>query len=81
MHGVVFRIRQHPLLRGYLEDYWPCAGGLSTVNAIGTQLHQNHPVVNEGVTRDGTSEPVSQDQILSHERGPGDRENSFFMLS
>ena len=22
----------------YLEDYWPCAGGLSAVNAIGTQL-------------------------------------------
>ena len=21
----------------YLEDYWPCAGGLSAVNAIGTQ--------------------------------------------
>ena len=22
----------------YLEDYWPCADGLSAVNAIGTQL-------------------------------------------
>ena len=22
----------------YLEVYWPCAGGLSTVNAIGTHL-------------------------------------------
>ena len=22
----------------YLEDYWPCAGGLSAVNVIGTQL-------------------------------------------
>ena len=22
----------------YLEDYWPSAGGLSAVNAIGTQL-------------------------------------------
>ena len=22
----------------YLEDYWPCAGGLSAVNAFGTQL-------------------------------------------
>ena len=22
----------------YLEDYWPCAGGLSAVNAIGTQF-------------------------------------------
>ena len=22
----------------YLEEYWPCAGGLSAVNAIGTLL-------------------------------------------
>ena len=22
----------------YLEEYWPCAGGLSAVNVIGTQL-------------------------------------------
>ena len=22
----------------YLEDYWPCAGGLSAVNVIGTHL-------------------------------------------
>ena len=22
----------------YLEDYWPCAGGLSAVNVIGRQL-------------------------------------------
>ena len=26
------------LVRNYLEVYWPCAGGLSAVNAIGTQL-------------------------------------------
>ena len=26
------------LVRKYLEVYWPCAGGLSAVNAIGTQL-------------------------------------------
>ena len=26
------------LLRNYLEIYWPCAGGLLAVNAIGTQL-------------------------------------------
>ena len=26
------------LVRNYLEDYWPCAGGLSAVNAVGTQL-------------------------------------------
>ena len=32
----------------YLEDYWPCAGGLSAVNAIGTQLHEP---INSGLTR------------------------------
>ena len=26
------------LVRNYLEIYWPCAGGISAVNAIGTQL-------------------------------------------
>ena len=26
------------LVRNYLEVYWPCAGELSAVNAIGTQL-------------------------------------------
>ena len=26
------------LIRNYLEVYWPSAGGLSAVNAIGTQL-------------------------------------------
>ena len=26
------------LVRKYLEVYWPCAGGLSAVDAIGTQL-------------------------------------------
>ena len=26
------------LVRNYLEVYWPCAGGLSAVNAIGAQL-------------------------------------------
>ena len=32
----------------YLEDYWPCTGGLSAVNAICTQLHD---AVNSGLTR------------------------------
>ena len=27
-----------PITRSTLEDYWPCAGGLSAVNTIGTQL-------------------------------------------
>ena len=31
-----------------LEDYWPCAGGLSAGNAIGTQLRDP---INSGLTR------------------------------
>ena len=30
------------------EDYWPCAGGLSAVTAIGTQLRD---LMNPGLTR------------------------------
>ena len=36
------------LVRDYLEVYWPCAGGLSAVNAIGTQLRDP---LNSGLTR------------------------------
>ena len=32
----------------YLEVYWPCAGGLSAVNAIGTQWRDP---INSGLTR------------------------------
>ena len=32
----------------YLEDYWPCAGGLSATNAIGTQLSDR---INSGLAR------------------------------
>ena len=32
----------------YLEVYWPCAGGLSAANAIGTQLRDP---INSGLTR------------------------------
>ena len=32
----------------YLEVYWPCAGGLSAVKAIGTQLRGP---INSGLTR------------------------------
>ena len=32
----------------YLEVYWPCAGGLSAVNAIGTQLRDP---INSGLTQ------------------------------
>ena len=36
------------LVRNYLEVYWPCAGGLSAVNAIGTHLRDP---INSGLTR------------------------------
>ena len=36
------------LFRNYREVYWPCAGGLSAVNAIGTQLRDP---INLGLTR------------------------------
>ena len=32
----------------YLEVHWPCAGGLSEVNAIGTHLRDT---INSGLTR------------------------------
>ena len=36
------------LVRNYLEVHWPRAGGLSAVNAIGTQLRDP---INSGLTR------------------------------
>ena len=59
-------------VRNYLEVYWPRAGGLSAVNAIGTQLRDP---INSGLTRwrvavsemDAAAElgrnPVSKHQI------------------
>ena len=35
------------LVGNYLEVYWPCVGGLSAVNAIGTQLRDP---INSGLT-------------------------------
>ena len=37
-----------PRLHNYLEVYWPCAGGLSAVNAIGTHLRDP---INSGLIR------------------------------
>ena len=62
------------IVRNYLEDYWPCVGGLSAANAICTQLRDP---INSGLTRwrmavlnkymDATAEigrnPVSKHQI------------------
>ena len=39
---------QRQLVRNYLEVDWPCAGGLSAVNAIGTHLRDP---INSGLTR------------------------------
>ena len=36
--SMVVQRQQYPRYLNYLEDYQPCAGGLSAVNAIGTQL-------------------------------------------
>ena len=96
----------------YLENCWLCAGGLSAVNAIGTQL--SDPIISgliqwrmavqinkwtpprksreiprvstrfslsmemSRLTRDGTAEPVSRDQIIRHVRG---QENIYFPCS
>ena len=43
--------REAPLVNdywNYLEVYWSCAGGLSAVNSIGTQLRDP---INSGLTR------------------------------
>ena len=37
-----------PPVRNYIEVYWPCAGGLSAVKAIGTRLRDP---INSGLTR------------------------------
>ena len=34
----------------YLEDYWPCAGGLTAVKSSGTHLRDK---INLGLTTDG----------------------------
>ena len=36
------------LVRNYLEVYWPCAGGLPAMNAVGTQLRDP---MKSGLTR------------------------------
>ena len=36
----------YAVVRKYLEAYWPCDGGLSAVNAIGTQLRD---LINSGL--------------------------------
>ena len=59
------------LVRNYLEVYWPCAGGLSAVNAIGTQLRDpklgTDPMAYGGFINDAAAElgrnPASKHQI------------------
>ena len=38
-----WRPAKEALVRNYIEVYWPYAGGLSAVNAIGTQLRDPIP--------------------------------------
>ena len=51
--------------RNYLEDYWPCAGGLSAVNAIGTHLLDP---INSWLTRWRLM--VYEDAVGESERNP-----------
>ena len=48
IHGVKVTEKAEPVPRNYLEDYWPCPGGLSAVNAIGTQFRDP---MNSGLTQ------------------------------
>ena len=69
---VPWRPAKAALVRNYLEAYWPCAGRLSAVNAIGTQ---SRDPISSGLTRwsmavslmDAAAElgrnPVSKHQI------------------
>ena len=45
---VLYLVHDIALVRNYLKVYWPRAGGLSAVNAIGTQLRDP---INSGLTR------------------------------
>ena len=48
VRGASLIVKVAALVRNYFEVYWPRAGGLSAVNAIGTQLHDP---INSGLTR------------------------------
>ena len=50
VHGDTYSTTQKYSTRywNYLEDYWHCAGGLSVVNASGSQLRD---IINPGLTR------------------------------
>ena len=47
------------LVRNYLEVYWPCARGLSAVNAIGAQLHD--PINSGGIPEVSTRFSLSME--------------------
>ena len=48
MNWSMVTYRKAALVRNYLEVYWPCAGGLSAVNAIDTLMRDP---INLGLTR------------------------------
>ena len=56
----------------YIEDYWSCAGVLSAVNAIGTQLRD--PIKAGGLTRWRTAVQINGrrrgNREESHEEAP-----------
>ena len=48
IHNLLYVMTIHTYIHTYLEVYWPHAGGLSAVNAIGTQLRDP---INSGLAR------------------------------
>ena len=45
----------------YLEDYWPCAGGLSAVNAIGMHMREPDKVVAESGRSPGSKHHIQSE--------------------
>ena len=57
----------------YLEDRWPCAGGLSAVNAFGTQLRdptelETDPMAVDGIDVDAVVAENGRDPVVSEDQ-------------
>ena len=57
------------LVRNYLliEVYWPCAGGLSAVNAIGAQMRDP---INSGLTQWRLAAEIGRNPVCKHQIQP-----------
>ena len=62
---MVINLKMQHRYWNYLEYLWPCAGGFSEVNAIGTQLRDP---INSGLTRWRLT--VYMDAVAESERNP-----------